>query len=61
MAGNGLVTVLNLGIPNKLATRYPLAHPLDTLENQTIYMINLAWVGPDAANYFYGAMREWLA
>jgi hypothetical protein len=59
--GDGLITVLNPGIPNKLATRYPLAPPLDTLENKTIYMINLAWEGPDAANYFYGAMREWLA
>jgi hypothetical protein len=60
-SGDGLIAVLNPGIPNKLATRYPLAPPLDTLENKTIYMINLAWEGPDAANYFYGAMREWLA
>jgi len=60
-AGDGRVTVLNPGIPNKLATRYPLVPPLDNLENKTIYMINLSWEGPDAGNYFYGAMREWLA
>jgi hypothetical protein len=60
-AGDGSITVLNPGIPNKLATRYPLVPPLDTLENKTIYMINLSWEGPDAGNYFYGAMREWLA
>ena len=60
-ASNGLITVVNPGIPNKLATRYPLAPPLDNLENKTIYMINLSWEGPDAGNYFYGAMREWLA
>lgn len=60
-AGDGLITVSNPGIPGKLATRYPLAAPLDNLENKTIYMINLSWEGPDAGNYFYGAMREWLA
>ena len=60
-AGDGSITVLNPGIPNKLATRYPLVPPLDNLENKTIYMINLSWEGPDAGNYFYGAMREWLA
>ena len=60
-AGDGLVTVMNPGIANKLATRYPLAPPLDSLNNKTIYMINLSWEGPDAGNYFYGAMGEWLA
>ena len=59
--GDGLITVLNPEIPNKLATRYPLVPPLDNLENKTIYMINLSWEGPDAGNYFYGAMREWFA
>jgi len=58
---DGRITVMNPGIPNKLATRYPLASPLDTLENKLIYMINLSWEGPDAGNYFYGAMSEWLA
>lgn len=59
--GDNLITVMNPGIPNRLATRYPLAPPLDNLDNKTIYMINLSWEGPDAGNYFYGAMREWLA
>jgi hypothetical protein len=61
VGGDGLITVLNPEIPNKLATRVPLAPPLDDLKNKTIYMINLSWEGPDAGNYFYGAMREWLA
>jgi len=60
-AGDNVITVMNPGIPNRLATRFPLAPPLDNLENKTIYMINLSWEGPDAGNYFYGAMREWLA
>jgi len=59
--GDGRITVLDPGIANKLATRYPLAPPLDNLENKAIYMINLSWEGPDAGNYFYGAMQEWLA
>jgi hypothetical protein len=59
-ADDGPITVMNPEIPNKLAPRYPLAPPLDTLENKTIYMINLSWEGPDAGNYFYGAMTEWL-
>ncbi len=61
LADDGAIMVLNPGIPNRLATRYPLAPPLDNLENKTIYMINLSWEGPDAGNYFFGAMREWLA
>jgi hypothetical protein len=55
-----LSTVMNPAIAGKLATRIPLNPPLDTLDGKTIYMINLSWEGPDAANYFYGAMREWL-
>jgi len=58
--GDGRITVMNPGIPNRLATRVPLAPPLDTLENKLIYMINLSWEGPDAGNYFYGAMTDWL-
>ena len=56
------VIVMNPAIPNRLAARFPLVSPLDKLDgSKTIYMINLSWEGPDAANYFYGAMREWLA
>jgi hypothetical protein len=53
------ITVMNPAIAGKLATRVPLVPPLDSLDNKTIYFINLSWEGPDAANYFYGAMREW--
>jgi len=56
----GLITVMNPAIEGKLATRVPLVAPLDTLQDKTIYMVNLSWEGPDAANYFYGAMTEWL-
>jgi hypothetical protein len=55
-----LITVMNPAIPGKLAARVPLVPPLDSLNNRTIYMVNLSWEGPDAANYFYEAMTEWL-
>ena len=58
--GDGdLITVMNPAIPGKLATRVPLAPPLDTLQGKKIYMVNLSWEGPDAANYFYEAMTDW--
>jgi hypothetical protein len=58
--GGELITVMNPAIAGKLATRVPLVPPLDTLDHKTIYMVNLSWEGPDAANYFYEAMTEWL-
>ena len=58
--GGELITVMNPAIAGKVAERVPLVAPLDTLNNKTIYMVNLSWEGPDAANYFYEAMTEWL-
>jgi hypothetical protein len=55
-----LITVMNPAIAGKLATRVPLVPPLDSLDDKTIYMVNLSWEGPDAANYFYEAMTQWL-
>ena len=61
VAGSGgSIRVMNPAIAGKLAARVPLVAPLTDLNNKTIYMINLSWEGPDAANYFYGAMREHL-
>ena len=59
-AGEGLITVMNPAIAGKMAARVPLAPPLGDLNGKKIYMVNLSWEGPDAANYFYGAMTEWL-
>jgi hypothetical protein len=58
--GGDRVTVMNPAIAGKLAARVPLAPPLADLNNKTIYMVNLSWEGPDAANYLYTAMTEWL-
>jgi hypothetical protein len=53
-----LITVMNPAIAGKLATRAALAPPLDSLDNKTVYLVNLSWEGPDAANYFYEALTE---
>ncbi|MGA9884161.1 MAG: hypothetical protein WBQ34_10620 [Candidatus Acidiferrales bacterium] len=57
---NERITVMNPGIASKVAERVPLAPRLKDMNNKLIYMINLSWEGPDAANYFYGAMTDWL-
>ena len=58
--GQGLITVMSPAISGKLAARVPLVAPLESLQGKKIYMVNLSWEGPDAANYFYGAMTDWL-
>jgi hypothetical protein len=40
-----LTTVLNPAIPDKLATRVPLAPRLDTLEGKTIYLVDTNYEG----------------
>ena len=55
-----VITVMNPAIAGRLATRVPLVPPLDSLDNKTIYMVNLSWEGPDAANYFYETMTQWM-
>lgn len=59
-SGDDLITVMNPAIASKQAERIALAPRIKDLNNKLIYMINLSWEGPDAANYFYGAMTQWL-
>jgi hypothetical protein len=40
-----LITVLNPAVPDKLATRVPLAPRLDTLEGKTIYLVDTNYEG----------------
>lgn len=54
------ITVMNPAIASKVAERVALAPRLKDMNNKLIYMLNLAWEGPDAANYFYDAMTDWL-
>lgn len=54
------IAVMNPAIASKVAERVALAPRLKDMNNKLIYMLNLAWEGPDAANYFYDAMTDWL-
>lgn len=54
-----LITVHNPGIAGKLAERLPLVPRLDTLENKTIYMVDVNWGGIEAARSFYEEMQGW--
>lgn len=60
VAGERMITVMNPAIAGKLAERVAMVPPLSDLNGKRIYMVNLSWEGPDAANYFYEAMTEWL-
>jgi hypothetical protein len=42
---DGLVTVLNPAITEKLAARVPLAPRLDTLEGKTVYIVDMNYEG----------------
>lgn len=56
-----IITVLNPVITGKKADRVPLAPRLDTLEGKTIYMVDINWGGPDAANSVFEQIQAWLA
>jgi hypothetical protein len=42
---DALITVLNPAVPDKLATRIPLAPRLETLEGKTIYLVDTNYEG----------------
>jgi hypothetical protein len=55
------ISVLNPAIAGKKADRIPLAARLDTLEDKTLYMVDINWGGPDAANSVFEQIQAWLA
>ncbi len=58
---NTLITVLNPAVANRLAERLPLAPRLGTLQNKTIYMVDINWGGPEAALSIFEEMQGWFA
>ena len=58
---DGLITVLNPAVANRMAQRLPLAPRLDTLEGKTIYMVDINWGGPEAALNIFEEMQGWFA
>ena len=55
------ITVLSPAITGYKVDRVPLSPRLDTLENKTLYMVDINWGGPDAASSVYVQIQAWLA
>jgi hypothetical protein len=55
------ITVMNPAVANRLAERLPLAPRLDTLEGKTIYLIDINWGGPEAAQTVFEEMQAWFS
>jgi hypothetical protein len=56
-----LITVLNPAIESRMVDRIPLSPRLDTLENKTIYLVDINWGGPDAAYSVFEEIQSWFA
>jgi hypothetical protein len=59
-ADSKLITVLNPAVTEKLADRMPLAPRLDTLENKTIYIVDMNYEGMIGTPVL-GEMQAWFA
>jgi hypothetical protein len=55
------ITVMNPAVANQLAERLPLAPRLDTLKGKTIYLIDINWGGPEAAQSVFEEMQAWFS
>lgn len=55
------ITVLSPAITGRKVDRIALAPRLDTLEGKTLYMVDINWGGPDAANSVFEQIQAWLA
>ncbi len=55
------ITVLNPTPPNRMVDRTPLIPRLDTLENKTIFLVDIGWGGPKAAPSIYAEMKAWFS
>ena len=56
-----LITVLNPAIESRMVDRIPLSARLDTIENKTIYLVDINWGGPDAAYSVFEEIQSWFA
>ena len=56
-----LITVMNPAIASKFVERVPLAARANTVEGQTIFLVDLQWGGPEAAYSVFEEMKGWFA
>lgn len=55
------ITVMNPAIANPMVDRVALTKRLDSLENKTLYLVDINWGGPDAAYGVFEEMRIWFS
>jgi hypothetical protein len=55
------ISVLNPTPPNRMVDRVPLIPRLNTLENKTIFLVDIGWGGPKAAPSIYEEMKAWFS
>jgi hypothetical protein len=60
VSSDGLITVLNPSVTEKLAERVPLAPRMDTLESKTIYIVDMNYEGMGLTPVLE-AMERWFA
>ncbi len=59
--GSEKITVMNPAIANPMMDRTALTKRLDTLENKTLYLVDINWGGPDAAYGVFKEMEIWFS
>jgi hypothetical protein len=55
------ITVMNPEIASAMVDRIPLAERLDSIQNKTIYLVDVNWGGPDAAYGVFEEMQAWFS
>ena len=59
--GSEKITVMNPAIANTEVDRIALTKRLDSLENKTLYLVDINWGGPDAAYGVFQEMKIWFS
>ena len=55
------ITVMNPAIANPMVDRVALTERLESLENKTLYLVDINWGGPDAAYGVFAEMKTWFS
>jgi hypothetical protein len=59
---NNKVTVLNPACSSTMVERVPLApRTFTSLNNKTVYLVDIGWGGPTAGYDVFNVMQEWFA
>jgi hypothetical protein len=59
--GSEKIIVMNPAITSSMVDRVPLAERLDSLEDKTLYLVDIGWGGPDAAYSVFEEIEAWFS